>query len=220
MNAAIQPLQSGLRSLIVDVCPAHQQQMANAWAARVINGANVLSYSASFVRLPQVLLTRPHSRFRILCSAAAIILLLAVTITCSSVRELQEELCPVNRETSIWRRLRIIHSAFDRLPQRTRAVFRIQFCAWFSWFPFLFYANTYISERCKYQIHKSPLSPPFLTDNRSLQHICRREHHRRILFGSYKQDWCSRSPCLCAFFSTRWSYPAVSCEANGHAWLA
>jgi solute carrier family 45 protein 1/2/4 len=150
MNAGIQPLQSGLRSLIVDACPVHQQQTANAWAARVINGANVLSYLASSLDLPRYLQLSEYSHFQILCGGAGIHLTVTVAITCLSV---QETVLPIDLGESgrtLWAEVDGLRITFRRLPDRIRSVFRIQFFAWMGWFPFLFYISTYVSERCKF----------------------------------------------------------------------
>ena len=149
MNAGIQPLQSGLRSLIVDVCPLHQQQTANAWAARVINGANVLSYLASSLDLPRYLQLPRHSRFQILCSAAGILLTVTVALTCLSVQEKALAIDVEEPGGTLWAEVDGLRIAFHKLPERIRSVFRIQFLTWIGWFPFLFYISTYVNERCE-----------------------------------------------------------------------
>jgi solute carrier family 45, member 1/2/4 len=35
LSISIQPLQSGLRAIVLDQCPAHQQVRAQGWAARI-----------------------------------------------------------------------------------------------------------------------------------------------------------------------------------------
>lgn len=40
LSTAVQPLQSGIRALMVDNCPRHQQSEVNAWAGRLIEIGN------------------------------------------------------------------------------------------------------------------------------------------------------------------------------------
>lgn len=39
LNSAIQPVQSGIRTFIIDQCPAHQQVEARGWASRLLQPA-------------------------------------------------------------------------------------------------------------------------------------------------------------------------------------
>lgn len=144
LNASIQPLQSGLRTLIVDLCPQEQQQAASAWVGRITSMANVLGYLASFADLPHLFPILGSSQFRALCLIISTVLFITVSLTCWTVREkdpILETNYSENQDTA-WVKLRCLLTSFHRLPPRVQQVFRMQFFAWIGWFPFLFYITT------------------------------------------------------------------------------
>ncbi len=61
LNISIQPLQMGLRTLVIENCPKSQQQQASAWVSRLTGVGNIIGYLAG------ITVSRPlFSRFCIL----------------------------------------------------------------------------------------------------------------------------------------------------------
>ncbi|CZT13540.1 uncharacterized protein RCO7_10372 [Rhynchosporium graminicola] len=55
LNFGIQPLQSGLRALVVDSCPIHLQEKSTAYAGLSTSIGSIVGYIAGFIDLPQYL---------------------------------------------------------------------------------------------------------------------------------------------------------------------
>src|SRR6186713_3054672 len=55
LNFAIQPLQGGLRALIVDCNPPEQMDVANAWASRMVSAGSLIGYGSGFFDLPRLM---------------------------------------------------------------------------------------------------------------------------------------------------------------------
>lgn len=149
LNAAIQPLQGGLRALLVDASPPRQLATANAWASRLTSAANVLGYLVGFLDLsgPSSLLR--GSQFRVLCMFSATVLVGSVTITCVAVREDPNTEPDTRAETEmamkeVVSRLGYLCTCFHRLPRKAQRVCCIQFFSWLAWAPYLYYISLYV----------------------------------------------------------------------------
>lgn len=143
LNFAIQPLQGGLRALIVESCPQERVEAANAWASCMISSANLLFYSSGFFEVPRLLLFHDHPRFKALSVLATCALAVATSL-CLLIREKDPN---VDRERrtyvkGIIHKLRYTYSGFARLPKQVVAVCKVQFCSWIGWFFFLYYVTT------------------------------------------------------------------------------
>lgn len=145
LNVAIQPVQGGLRALIVDTCPRSQQQTASAWAGSITSLANVCTYALAYADLTHLFPWLGDTQFRILCAITTFPLAITILITCLAVHEKVPEL-QERREgnESILSKLSHICSRFYKLPTQIQRVFKVQFCAWMGWFPFLFNITTYV----------------------------------------------------------------------------
>ena len=145
LNFSIQPIQMGLRSLLVDSIPLEQQSDANAWAARFTLIGNVLGYGLSASNLAENHPFLGKTQFQMLCSVTAANLLVSVSVTCYTVRENISE--RPNSKSSEKRSnpgsngINGVLKCFIWLPHNVRKVCFIQIFAWFGWFPFLFYAS-------------------------------------------------------------------------------
>ncbi|KAI8633835.1 hypothetical protein F5Y19DRAFT_415308 [Xylariaceae sp. FL1651] len=146
LNAAIQPLQCGLRSLVVDICPKEQQEAAHAWIGRFISVANVLNYSAGYADLPRWLPWLGSSQFPILCVITSLALAIIIALTCFVVQEQRSDLdsAAAGDHETVLQKLRYLCTSFPRLPKQVRKVCWVQFFAWMGWFPFLYYIAVYI----------------------------------------------------------------------------
>jgi solute carrier family 45 protein 1/2/4 len=149
LNLSIQPLQSGVRALIVDKCPPHQQSHASAWASRVTGIGNIVGYFFAFVPLRKILPFLHITQFSWLCVVASIALSAAVTVTCLFIKEQDPRSLPspIIVGSSFWST--VIWSA-KTMPRAIRQVCLVQFFAWLGWFPYLFYVSTYVGDLCKF----------------------------------------------------------------------
>ena len=143
LNVMAQPLQSGIRALIIDQCPAHQQVEASSWASRFNGLGSVFTCAMGFTYLPGWI---PFGRtqFRSLTGIAGIALMITVALNCYFIQEDRPRSTKLSKAKStsakaIFRRL---YKVSKTMPPRTRSVCKIQFLSWMGWFPFLFYATT------------------------------------------------------------------------------
>ena len=144
LNIAIQPVQAGIRALIVDCCPPGQQAQANAYAGCIISLGTVLGYASGFVSLPDVLPWLGDTQFKGLCVVASLVLSLTVTVTCLVV---MEETAVINDKiaksrSGVFAVFGQILSTAETMPRKIKRVCIVQFFAWIGWFPFLFFATT------------------------------------------------------------------------------
>ena len=142
LNVAIQPLQSGVRALIIDSCPARQQSTAAAWSAR-FNGLGAVAISASaFADVEAWAPILGETKFKALCVLAVLALGAATAPVCALVldepsREIGARHGAVSLFVRLWRTV-------GGLPPVTRQVCKVQFCAFTAWFSVLYYSTTYV----------------------------------------------------------------------------
>ncbi|KAJ2906250.1 hypothetical protein MKZ38_002329 [Zalerion maritima] len=88
LNLSLQPLQSGLRARIVDVCPPEEQARANAWASRFTGLGNVAMCAIGYWGVPAWLHVFDGNHvFRSLSIVAAAAMMATVGLSCFMVRE-------------------------------------------------------------------------------------------------------------------------------------
>ena len=144
LNICIQPLQAGLRTLIIENCPAHQQTQASAWASGMTGVGNIVGYLAGFTTLPDII-SKHLTQFQCLCLIASLSLVITVTMSCFIREQNSPHLFPVRLErTGCMVVLKDLFNTYRSMPRRIRRVCQIQFLAWMGWFPFLFYSTTYV----------------------------------------------------------------------------
>lgn len=147
MNISIQPVQAGLRALIIENCPAHQQTQAAAWTSVLMGIGNVLGYLCGFTVLPEFLRLRGLTQFQCLCLIASLALAITTSINCTIKEDYSARSLPVRLErTGVRVVCRDLIHTYRFMPKKIRKVCHIQFCAWIGWFPFLFYSTTYVGE--------------------------------------------------------------------------
>ena len=144
LNISIQPLQVGLRALVVENCPAHQQAQASAWTSRMTGVGNIIGCFVGFIPLPEVAKLVCRTQFQGLCLLAFLALTTTIPITCAFVREQDPsnsffKPAPCSGIAAMSRHL---VGTFKTMPVKIRRVCQIQFFAWMGWFPFLFYITT------------------------------------------------------------------------------
>lgn len=152
--AAIQPVQGGIRALIVDVCPSHQQQEANAWVSRITAVASVCGYLSAFTDLSQHFSYLGSTQFEILTILASLGLALTLLLTCVFIMEINpstesymDAKVDVTRTLAdLWNDLLNkagnIFEEISQISNQTKIICLGQFFAWIGWFPYLLYATT------------------------------------------------------------------------------
>lgn len=143
MNVSIQPIQAGLRTLIVENCPAHQQTQAAAWTSVLMGIGNIFGYLCGFTVLPEFFRLRGLTQFQCLCLIASLALAITTSINCTIKEDYCARSLPVRLErTGLRVVFRDLIHTYRFMPKKIRKVCHIQFCAWIGWFPFLFYSTT------------------------------------------------------------------------------
>ncbi|ESZ97219.1 hypothetical protein SBOR_2413 [Sclerotinia borealis F-4128] len=87
LNIAIQPVQGGLRAIIVDCVPPKQQVRAYAYASSAAGIGSILGYTAGYISLPKYLPWLGDTQLKGLCLIASVALGLTVAITCFVAKE-------------------------------------------------------------------------------------------------------------------------------------
>jgi solute carrier family 45 protein 1/2/4 len=142
LNIAVQPIQLGLRTLVIECCPQHQQSQASSWASYSIGIGSIAGYAAASSDLPFLFNCDWISQFQYLVILASAALVITVGVTCLSVVEEQSSTM-TNLEApallGILAMPRSLLTTLKELPLRIRRICHIQFFAWLAWFPVLYY---------------------------------------------------------------------------------
>lgn len=155
MSVSVQPVQAGVRSLMVDIAPANQQSRASSWAGRIQGVSAIFSFFASSLNLAELPGLRRLSQFQALACLNLITLGSTVLITCIFIREKDSRHVQLEqRQEGILSVLRHIFRTLKELRGKIRQTCETQFCSWFAWFPFLYYNTTYIGELGKIALLK------------------------------------------------------------------
>ncbi|KAG8527677.1 uncharacterized protein KY384_007830 [Bacidia gigantensis] len=147
LNTAIQPVQAGIRSLIVENCPLHQQSQASTYVSVMTGLGNIVGYLFGFGILPTSKVDL-MSHFQILCLFASVLLSFTVGVTCISISEKpgSSSTRPGQKTKGLLTILRSLAQTYSGMPSTVRKVCHVQFLSWMGWFPFLYYSTTYIGE--------------------------------------------------------------------------
>lgn len=142
-------VQAGIRCFIVDNAPTHQQSLANAWASRLTGVGNILGYIFGYINLPKALPFLGKTRFQILCAIASIALIATLAISCYYIQERDPRLdgpSASKDQGGLVAFSKQVVKSIRLLPPQIAKVCEVQVVAWLGWFPFLFYATTYIGQ--------------------------------------------------------------------------
>lgn len=141
-------VQAGIRAFIVDNCPAHQQELANAWASRLTGVGNILGYIFGFLDLPKIVPIFGNTQFKVLCVLASLSLSGTLLISCVYIQERDPRLegPPPSKDLGLISFFRQVFKSIRSLPPQISKVCEVQVAAWMGWFPFLFYSTTYIGQ--------------------------------------------------------------------------
>jgi solute carrier family 45 protein 1/2/4 len=145
LNAAIQPVQMGLRALICEACPSSQKIQATAYASVITGIGSIFGYASGLFNLPHILPWFGDTQFKCLCVIASLALGLTVAVTLSIIDEKQVVFDgddPLQEGVSFFDVFREIYRKVIYMPKDMMRIFQVQFFAWLGWFPFLFYITT------------------------------------------------------------------------------
>ncbi|GFF21993.1 general alpha-glucoside permease [Aspergillus udagawae] len=148
LDFAINTVQAGIRAFIVDNAPAHQQESANAWASRLTGVGNILGYIFGYLDLPKIFPFFGNTQFKVLCALSSLALGITLGISCSYIHERDPRLegPPSSDSLGLVGFFRQVFKSIKFLPPQIAKVCEVQLAAWVGWFPFLFYATTYIGQ--------------------------------------------------------------------------
>ncbi|KAK4955261.1 hypothetical protein LTR10_007456 [Elasticomyces elasticus] len=162
LSIAVQPLQSGLRSLIVDSTPLRQQTLVSACASFLVAVGGIAGFLAgSFPLSANIIFLHWMTQFQALALLTTAVVALTVTVTCLSSKELLHFEVTQRRPT-----LSEILRSMRKIPSRIVWICNVQFCAWIAWFCVLYYTTTYITELSTIEVNQQEIKE---TDVRSVQ---------------------------------------------------
>ncbi|KAJ7507950.1 hypothetical protein B0H11DRAFT_1969440 [Mycena galericulata] len=157
LDFALNALQASLRNLLLDVTPASQLNSGNAWHGRMTNAGNIVGFGFGFLPLAELPIINllGGTQFRKFCIICIVILVVTVWITCYCHEE-QERPALHQKKSKGGEVFENIKSAITNLPRPIRRVCYVQLAAFCGWFPFLFYATTYVGQIMAQEEHKEP----------------------------------------------------------------
>ncbi|KAH9951665.1 major facilitator superfamily domain-containing protein [Amylocystis lapponica] len=158
LDFALNALQASLRNLLLDVTPPEQLNAGNAWHSRMINAGNIIGFGFGFLPLADLPVLRllGGDQFRKFCVVSMAILVLTVWVTCFTQVEKEREPRSIEKGSKLRDIVKNIYNAVVNLPKPIRRVCYVQLFAFMGWFPFLFYATTYVGQVMAYELQRDP----------------------------------------------------------------
>lgn len=144
LNIAIQPVQMGIRALIVDTCPPHQQAQAMTYASCITGVGSIVGYALGFVELPQWLPWFGNTQFKCLSVAASLALGLVIAVSMAVVTEKKVvfDIEKTDMGIGVTGVVRQVLRTVKLMSTDMKTICKVQFFAWMGWFPFLNYVTT------------------------------------------------------------------------------
>jgi solute carrier family 45 protein 1/2/4 len=163
LDFALNALQASLRNLLLDITPAGQLNAGNAWHSRMTQAGNIIGYGFGFFPLADIPILRwiGGTQFRKFCIVALTVLVVTVWITCWTQQE-HERPKRQSESSQMKKILGNIRAAILKLPPPIKKVCAVQVFAFMGWFPFLFYATTYIGQAMAKEKNAEP-DPEYAT---------------------------------------------------------
>jgi solute carrier family 45 protein 1/2/4 len=89
LDFALNALQASLRNLLLDITPADQLNVGNAWHSRMTQAGNIIGYGFGFLPLEDIPVLKwiGGSQFRKFCIIVLVVLVGTVWITCWTQEE-------------------------------------------------------------------------------------------------------------------------------------
>ncbi|KAK9472204.1 major facilitator superfamily domain-containing protein [Dipodascopsis tothii] len=141
---SVSAIQACCRAIIVDSVPRAKQELANAWAGRMVAGGHLAGYFLGFVDLVRYFPYLGDTQLKVLCLISSVSLWVCIAVTCLCVQE--RVLVYTPSAASARSIARDLYKTGANLPARIKLIFTAQFFAWFGWFTFLFYSATWVGE--------------------------------------------------------------------------
>jgi solute carrier family 45 protein 1/2/4 len=145
LKISLQPVQCGIRALIVDCCPKEQQHQASAYASRVIGIGSIVGYGSGFVDFPSVFPYLGNTQFQVLCVICCMCLVATVVLQCMTIPEKKLEYhssTQRSKDLGVFGPLKQGLRTAGTMPKRIRCICIVQFFSWLSWFSFMYYITT------------------------------------------------------------------------------
>ncbi|KAK9459797.1 uncharacterized protein V1516DRAFT_678021 [Lipomyces oligophaga] len=144
---SVNAVQATCRAIIVDTLPKSKQELANAWAGRMVAFGHLVGFYAGFLDLIKYIKFLGDTQLKILCAISSVALWICVGITVWAV---EERVLTITGEThnsnALYHILQSLVETGLHLPKRIKQIFTVQLFAWYGWFTFLFYASTWVGE--------------------------------------------------------------------------
>jgi len=144
MNISIQPMQVGIRALVVDSCPPQQQVQATSYVSAITAVGSILGYTLGFIDLPRLFPWLGKTQYQCVFFIASLVLMVTVATTCFVIQEKSLTLRSEEEDESmgIVAVFKQVLVSVRLMPKSMMSVCKVQFCSWLGWFPFLFYITT------------------------------------------------------------------------------
>lgn len=176
LDFSISAIQAAARAYIVDNVATHQQQIANAMAAIMIGGFNIIGYFMGSVNLLKVFFFLGNSQFKVLAMIASLVLISVTVLSLLYIEERNPTTDIVitaerKRNTKRLKELGIhnptslsglLYSLYKqtsqsitRLSPQVKLICMAEFFAWIGYFPMLFYTTTYVGDLYKYEFFQA-----------------------------------------------------------------
>ena len=93
LDFALNALQASLRNLLLDITPADQLNVGNAWHSRMTQAGNIIGYGFGFLPLENIPILKwiGGTQFRKFCIIVLVVLVITVWITCWTQEEQERQ---------------------------------------------------------------------------------------------------------------------------------
>lgn len=141
LNIAVQPVQLGLRILIIEACRPEQQTMVSAWVVRMIGMGNILAQLAGSVDTTKLRPFTTGMHFKDLCLLTSTGLLLTAIGLGLFVRVGRTPKFRSEKSKNQQKRSGRLWKAMRTISPDIVSVWKIQAVSWIGWFQFLYYVT-------------------------------------------------------------------------------
>ncbi|KAF8627150.1 hypothetical protein AX17_006367 [Amanita inopinata Kibby_2008] len=186
IDFSINAVQAVDRALLIDTIPPSAQPAGNAWAARMLGIGSVIGFFVGNINLPDILPFLGKSQLEVLSVVVSLLLFAGHITMAMLVKEkilLKDDSSNIEKK-SFSKELRDIWHGMLTLPPVIRKICIIQFFAWLSWFPILFYTTIYIGDLYKRAFFASATSPLSDEDQITLNAEATRSGSRALFCSS------------------------------------
>ncbi|GAA5998374.1 hypothetical protein JCM5350_005881 [Sporobolomyces pararoseus] len=158
LNASLIGLQTGTKTLAIDVAPPSQQQRTSALGNRLSDVCSILAYAVGAYPLKRLgfLDWIGGGQFRKLAYLATAAMIVTMLVTCTTQHEKPEMQEVDNKRIGLIGRIREMNSNLRKVPVQIRRVCYVQIFSWMALFPFLTYSTTYVANIAVTSIQPTP----------------------------------------------------------------